>query len=219
MAPTLQHFFPKVMTLSGSAQGYCSDTLGVKYLNLSEDPCLTKTLVISQGAPNEGQNSTIRCDCHFENNTTCHITRFVLKTFSLPGRLPPNLNKLQYLESIGDIMEIVDPILEGDFNSDEAVRMIKVALVCTNSSPVDDPPPPSSYTLPLSEDDPPPPSSSYTLPLSVDDPSSSSSSYIYSFFLIFLYASLIFLIAIISNSRSILLAIFLNFVCSVKASG
>ncbi|CAH8253895.1 unnamed protein product [Arabidopsis lyrata] len=119
----------------------------------------------------------------------------------------------------GDIMEIVDPILEGDFNSDEAVRMIKVALVCTNSSPVDDPPPPSSYTLPLSEDDPPPPSSSYTLPLSVDDPSSSSSSYIYSFFLIFLYASLIFLIAIISNSRSILLAIFLNFVCSVKASG
>ncbi|CAL9216713.1 unnamed protein product [Arabidopsis halleri] len=26
MAPTLQHFFPKVMTLSGSAQGYCSNT-------------------------------------------------------------------------------------------------------------------------------------------------------------------------------------------------
>ncbi|CAH2034368.1 unnamed protein product [Thlaspi arvense] len=35
----------------------------------------------------------------------------------------------------GDIMEIIDPILEGDFNSTEAVRMIKVALICTNSSP------------------------------------------------------------------------------------
>ncbi|KAH0915930.1 hypothetical protein HID58_030376 [Brassica napus] len=35
----------------------------------------------------------------------------------------------------GDIMDIVDPVLEGDFNSKEAVRMIKVALVCTHSSP------------------------------------------------------------------------------------
>ncbi|WZZ60478.1 hypothetical protein YC2023_060585 [Brassica napus] len=32
-------------------------------------------------------------------------------------------------------MEVVDPVLQGDFNSKEAVRMIKVALVCTNSSP------------------------------------------------------------------------------------
>lgn len=32
-------------------------------------------------------------------------------------------------------MEIIDPILEGDFNSKEVVRMIKVALLCTNSSP------------------------------------------------------------------------------------
>lgn len=32
-------------------------------------------------------------------------------------------------------MEIIDPTLEGDFNRKEAVRMIKVALVCSNSSP------------------------------------------------------------------------------------
>ncbi|KAL0800297.1 hypothetical protein Bca101_055472 [Brassica carinata] len=76
-----------------------ASTLGVKHLNLSEDPCLTKTLVISQ-VLKEGHNSTIRCDCHFNNNQTCHITHFILKTFSLPGRLPPELSKLQYLESI-----------------------------------------------------------------------------------------------------------------------
>nr|VDD36520.1 unnamed protein product [Brassica oleracea] len=39
------------------------------------------------------------------------------------------------LQQTGDIMEIVDPTLEGDFNIKEAVRMIKVAFVCTNSSP------------------------------------------------------------------------------------
>ncbi|XP_010460742.1 PREDICTED: probable LRR receptor-like serine/threonine-protein kinase At1g29720 isoform X1 [Camelina sativa] len=39
------------------------------------------------------------------------------------------------LQQTGDIMEIIDSKLEGEFNSDEAVRMIKVALTCTNSSP------------------------------------------------------------------------------------
>ncbi|KAJ4894856.1 putative LRR receptor-like serine/threonine-protein kinase [Raphanus sativus] len=39
------------------------------------------------------------------------------------------------LQQTGDIMNIIDPVLEGDFNSKEAERMIKVALVCTKSSP------------------------------------------------------------------------------------
>ncbi|KFK44798.1 hypothetical protein AALP_AA1G304700 [Arabis alpina] len=39
------------------------------------------------------------------------------------------------LQQTGDIMEIVDTTLEGDFNSKESVRMIKVAFICTNSSP------------------------------------------------------------------------------------
>ena len=33
-------------------------------------------------------------------------------------------------------MDIIDPVLEGDFNRKEAERMIKVSLVCTNSSPL-----------------------------------------------------------------------------------
>lgn len=49
-------------------------TLGVKYLDLSEDPCFTKTLVITKSVLMEGQNSTIRCNCSFNNNRTCHIT-------------------------------------------------------------------------------------------------------------------------------------------------
>lgn len=31
-------------------------------------------------------------------------------------------------------MEIVDPMLKGEFNNKEAGRMIKVAIVCTNLS-------------------------------------------------------------------------------------
>ncbi|KAJ4894862.1 Leucine-rich repeat transmembrane protein kinase [Raphanus sativus] len=51
-----------------------ASTLGIKHLNLSEDPCLTKTLVITQDVLKEGHNSTIRCDFHFNNNKTYHIT-------------------------------------------------------------------------------------------------------------------------------------------------
>lgn len=39
------------------------------------------------------------------------------------------------LQQTGDILEIIDPMLQGDFNREEAVRMIKVALLCTHSSP------------------------------------------------------------------------------------
>ncbi|CAN8290796.1 unnamed protein product [Cochlearia groenlandica] len=75
-------------------------TLGINHFNLNEDPCLTKTLVITKDALKEGQNSTIKCDCSFNNNNTCHITHFIIKTFSLPGRLPPEFSKLRYLELI-----------------------------------------------------------------------------------------------------------------------
>ncbi|KAF3488809.1 hypothetical protein F2Q69_00053825, partial [Brassica cretica] len=43
------------------------------------------------------------------------------------------------LQQTGDIMDIIDPVLEGEFNRKEAEMMIKVALVCTNSSPLSRP--------------------------------------------------------------------------------
>ncbi|KAG6696135.1 hypothetical protein I3842_09G132300 [Carya illinoinensis] len=39
------------------------------------------------------------------------------------------------LQRKGDLMELVDPKLGSDFNREEAIRMIKVALLCTNPSP------------------------------------------------------------------------------------
>ncbi|XP_073262642.1 probable leucine-rich repeat receptor-like serine/threonine-protein kinase At3g14840 [Populus alba] len=45
------------------------------------------------------------------------------------------LDWVLYLQKIGDIMEMVDPILGSEFNKKEVVRMINVALLCTNQSP------------------------------------------------------------------------------------
>ncbi|KAJ9135978.1 hypothetical protein P3X46_033096 [Hevea brasiliensis] len=39
------------------------------------------------------------------------------------------------LQQKGNLMEIVDPRLESEFNMEEAERMLKVALLCTNTSP------------------------------------------------------------------------------------
>ncbi|EXC33466.1 putative leucine-rich repeat receptor-like serine/threonine-protein kinase [Morus notabilis] len=39
------------------------------------------------------------------------------------------------LQQQGNLMELVDPNLGSDFNKEEAVRMIKIAILCTNQSP------------------------------------------------------------------------------------
>ncbi|XP_019198408.1 PREDICTED: probable leucine-rich repeat receptor-like serine/threonine-protein kinase At3g14840 isoform X2 [Ipomoea nil] len=40
------------------------------------------------------------------------------------------------LQKKGNLMELIDPKLGSDFDKEEALRMIKVALLCTNPSPV-----------------------------------------------------------------------------------
>ncbi|GLT52828.1 hypothetical protein SLA2020_261450 [Shorea laevis] len=45
----------------------------------------------------KNSESSIGCDC---NNDVCHVVRIVLKSYSLPGILPPQLVKLPYLREI-----------------------------------------------------------------------------------------------------------------------
>ncbi|XP_056841627.1 probable LRR receptor-like serine/threonine-protein kinase At1g29720 isoform X2 [Raphanus sativus] len=76
-------------------------TLGIKGLDLSYgDPCSLGTLKMMQDVDVETGNSTIRCDCSFNNSMTCHITSIDLKTLGLPGKLPPEFADLPYLQSI-----------------------------------------------------------------------------------------------------------------------
>nr|POE71700.1 putative lrr receptor-like serine/threonine-protein kinase rfk1 [Quercus suber] len=51
--------------------------------------------------PPENAESSINCDCRFENNNTvCNVVKIVLKGYSLPGMLPPQLVKLPHLREI-----------------------------------------------------------------------------------------------------------------------
>lgn len=82
------------------ALGEIANTLGIKTLNLRNgDPCHLGILKFDDAQNPESTNSII-CDCTFNDSTTCHITELKLKTLSLPGKLPPELVKLQYLQSI-----------------------------------------------------------------------------------------------------------------------
>ncbi|PRQ29287.1 putative protein kinase RLK-Pelle-DLSV family [Rosa chinensis] len=58
---------------------------------------------------------------------------FVNEIGMISGLHHPNVALV--LQQKGDLMELVDPKLNAGFNREEALRMIKVALLCANSSP------------------------------------------------------------------------------------
>lgn len=72
--------------------------LGTKYWTFNDASCQIETFGMSP-EPLMGYNSSVHCDCHFENNA-CHVVSLVLKDFSLPGILPPALVKLPYLQVV-----------------------------------------------------------------------------------------------------------------------
>ncbi|CAN7030096.1 unnamed protein product [Brassica oleracea var. botrytis] len=75
-----------------------ASTLGITKLNLGNgDPCDLKRLKIDVAQDPTSENNIV-CDC--SRNNTCHITDLTLKTLGLPGKVPPELVKLQYLRSI-----------------------------------------------------------------------------------------------------------------------
>ena len=59
----------------------------------------------------------------------------VICYFSFPSSSSLYLSQAHVLQQTGNLMELVDPKLGSEFNKEEAVRMIKVALLCTNPSP------------------------------------------------------------------------------------
>ncbi|KFK44799.1 hypothetical protein AALP_AA1G304800 [Arabis alpina] len=81
-------------------------TLGFKRFKVSDGDCRLQPLkIITQeeehnGVSNSEKKNNIVCDCSLDNNMTCHITELEFKTLSLPGKLPPQLVKLRYLQKI-----------------------------------------------------------------------------------------------------------------------
>ncbi|KAI3497797.1 hypothetical protein L1887_33343 [Cichorium endivia] len=60
---------------------------------------------------------------------------FVNEIGMIAGIRHPNVGKAVQLKQKGSLMDLVDPRLGSEFSKREAVRMIKISLLCTNQSP------------------------------------------------------------------------------------
>ncbi|CAK9148060.1 unnamed protein product [Ilex paraguariensis] len=73
--------------------------MGATYWKFNADSCKVERVGMTPQAPNESVGDVVCADCNF-NNTVCHIVKIVLKRYSLPGVLPPELVKLPNLREI-----------------------------------------------------------------------------------------------------------------------
>ncbi|XP_022892349.1 probable LRR receptor-like serine/threonine-protein kinase RFK1 isoform X3 [Olea europaea var. sylvestris] len=73
--------------------------MGAKFWKFNAHLCDVELVGVTQIAPS-GSESYVDCDCNYENNTVCHVTKIVLKSYNLPGILSPAIVKLPYLRDI-----------------------------------------------------------------------------------------------------------------------
>ncbi|KAL2494654.1 putative LRR receptor-like serine/threonine-protein kinase RFK1 [Forsythia ovata] len=72
-------------------------TMGATNWSFNADTCEVQTVTPSPPSASEGY---VECNCNYRNNTVCHVTKIVIKSYNLPGVLPPELVQLPYLEFI-----------------------------------------------------------------------------------------------------------------------
>ncbi|CAI9760141.1 unnamed protein product [Fraxinus pennsylvanica] len=73
--------------------------MGAKFWKFNANLCDIELVGVTQIAPS-GSEGYVDCDCTYENNTVCHVTKIVLKSYNLPGILSPEIVKLPYLRDI-----------------------------------------------------------------------------------------------------------------------
>ncbi|KAK9937791.1 hypothetical protein M0R45_014560 [Rubus argutus] len=83
----------------GKALVDIAKTLGKTNWNFSADPC-GGDYGWANPKPVKGFEDAVTCNCYLPNSTFCHVTSIVLKSQSLPGKLPPELNRLPHLQEI-----------------------------------------------------------------------------------------------------------------------
>ncbi|KAI6691704.1 hypothetical protein NL676_028532, partial [Syzygium grande] len=74
-------------------------TWGLTYQtwNISGEPCRGATIDDSISFDDNSYNPFIKCDCSFNNSTTCHITQLKVYALSVAGPIPDELWNLTYL--------------------------------------------------------------------------------------------------------------------------
>ncbi|KAI3466775.1 hypothetical protein Pfo_023438 [Paulownia fortunei] len=73
--------------------------MGATYWRFNGDLCEVDMVGVSPTPPS-GSEGYVECNCNYNNNTVCHVTKIVLKSYNLPGILPANIVKLPYLQDI-----------------------------------------------------------------------------------------------------------------------
>ncbi|KAL0442597.1 UNVERIFIED_CONTAM: putative LRR receptor-like serine/threonine-protein kinase RFK1 [Sesamum latifolium] len=73
--------------------------MGATYWRFDADLCEVEMVGISPAAPS-GSEGYVECNCNYNNNSVCHVTKIVIKSYNLPGVLPPGIVKLPYLRDI-----------------------------------------------------------------------------------------------------------------------
>ncbi|KAK4793991.1 hypothetical protein SAY86_011985 [Trapa natans] len=74
--------------------------LGSRFWDFDEDTCEIRKFGVTLDPPKGAYTSSINCSCNVGADTFCHVIAVVLKGYSLPGVLPPQLVKLQYLQKV-----------------------------------------------------------------------------------------------------------------------
>ncbi|KAF2302948.1 hypothetical protein GH714_011742 [Hevea brasiliensis] len=97
--------------------------MGAHDWNFNADACGD---IIQPILPTDPERN-ITCNCEFVNNT-CHITALVIKRYSLPGQLPPELIQLPYLERI----DFAYNYLNGSIPSEWASLQLKFISLLAN---------------------------------------------------------------------------------------
>ncbi|KAI4370998.1 hypothetical protein MLD38_019279 [Melastoma candidum] len=81
------------------ALGDMAASLGSKYWQFNDESCTVLKVGMTPDMP-VNSNCSFVCQCDFPDDTDCHVVTIVLKGFSLPGVLPPQLVKFPYLKEI-----------------------------------------------------------------------------------------------------------------------
>ncbi|XP_014523058.2 probable leucine-rich repeat receptor-like serine/threonine-protein kinase At3g14840 isoform X2 [Vigna radiata var. radiata] len=92
-----------------------ANTLGKKDWDFNVDPC---------NWTNQTIDNMISCNCHITNDTFCHIEKIALKSQSLQGVLPPQLNKLPYLQEIELSRNYISGSIPREWGSSNLQKMI-----------------------------------------------------------------------------------------------
>ncbi|URE20779.1 LRR receptor-like serine threonine-protein kinase [Musa troglodytarum] len=67
--------------------------------NISGEPC-SGAAIDSTSFDSAAFNPAIKCDCSYDNATTCHITQLKVYALDVVGRIPDELQNLTYLTNL-----------------------------------------------------------------------------------------------------------------------